>query len=233
MNSVSDKRVKWEKLKECCLFAALTDSELLSIVNQYIDKIKCRKFSTGETVFHASDEAKHMAVVLSGRVRVEKLLPNGSYLTIAVKKCGDMIGEAAVFSKIALYPCEITAETESELLFINRDVMLQLLSEYPDTLSSFLTELSSMTYALQQRVELLSYSGICEKIAFFLLSQYNVTKDSRIRIPGSITSMSQQLKVSRTSLHREITKLKREHIIATEKGYIKILDIAALKNLLV
>lgn len=148
------------------------------------------------------------------------------------KKCGDMIGEAAVFSRIALYPCEITAEAESELVFINKEVMLMLLSEYPDTLACFLTELSSMTYALQQRVELLSYSGICEKIAFFLLSQYKVTNDTRIKIPGSITIMSEQLKVSRTSLHREMTKLKKQNIIAIEKGYIRILDIAALNKLL-
>ena len=223
---------KWKTLRECCLFENMGDSEFEDFVGKYSERLLCRKFQTGETVFHVSDEAKQMAVILSGRRKVEKLLPNGSYITIAVKKCGDMIGEAAVFSRVALYPCEITAEAESELLFINKEVMLKLLSEYPDTLSSFLTELSSMTYALQQRVELLSYSGICEKIAFFLLSQYKVTKDTRIKIPGSITSMSEQLKVSRTSLHREMAKLKKQNIIAIEKGYIRILDIAALNKLL-
>ncbi len=223
---------KWKALRECCLFENMADSEFEVFVDEYCDRLGCRNFQTGETVFHASDPAKQMAVILSGRIKVEKLLPNGSYITIAVKKCGDMIGEAAVFSRVALYPCEITAETDSELLFINKEVMLELLSEHPDTLACFLTELSSMTYALQQRVELLSYSGICEKIAFFLLSQYKVTNDARIKIPGSITSMSEQLKVSRTSLHREMAKLKKQNIIAIEKGYIRILDIAALNKLL-
>ena len=220
-------------LKKCCLFEDMTETELSDFIDRYREKMNGRNYFAGETVFHASDAANQVAILLSGRIKVEKLLPNGSYLTIAMKKCGDMIGEAAVFSRVALYPCEITAETDCELIFFHKTVMLELLSEYPGTLSNFLTELSSMTYALQQRVELLSYSGICAKIAFFLLSQYNITNNTRIKIPGSITSMSEQLKVSRTSLHREMTKLKKQNIIAIEKGYIKILDIAALKNLLV
>lgn len=232
MGSMIDETEKLDILKKCQLFEDMTDTEFRKFWNLYLDRVSCRKFLAGETVFHVSDSANYVAILLSGRAKVEKLLPNGSYLTIAVKKCGDMIGEAAVFSRAARYPCEITAETDCEFLFLSKSVMLQILSEYPATLSRFLTELSSMTYALQQRVELLSYSGICAKIAFFLLSQYNVTNDTRIRIPGSITCMSEQLKVSRTSLHREMTKLKKANVIAIEKGYIRILDIAALRELL-
>ena len=228
-----DPNNRWNGLRLCRLFADMTDKQFEDFIETYADKMTCRKYEMAETVFHASDAAKQMAIILSGQIKVEKILPNGTYLAIAVKKCGDMIGEAAVFSRIALYPCELTAETESELVFLQKDVMLQVLSSYPDVLSNFLRELSSMTYALQQRVELLSYSGICAKIAFFLLTQYNITKDPRIKIPGSITGMSEQLKVSRTSLHREISKLKKQNIIAIEKGYIRILDIAALKDLLI
>ncbi len=228
-----DQNDSWNGLRICRLFADMTDRQFDDFIETYRDQMICRKYEAGESIFHASDDARHMAIILSGQVKVEKILPNGTYLAIAVKKCGDMIGEAAVFSRVALYPCELTAETESELVFLQKEVMLQVLSDYPDVLSNFLRELSSMTYALQQRVELLSYSGICEKIAFFLLTQYNITKDPRIKIPSSITGMSEQLKVSRTSLHREISKLKKQNIIAIEKSYIRILDIAALKELLI
>ncbi len=223
----------WNSLRMCSIFANIADKQFDVFIKKYQNQMIYRKYKNGETIFHASDTANQIAVILSGQIKVEKILPNGTYLTIATKKCGDMIGEAAVFSRIALYPCELSSDTDCELIFFEKEIMLKILSEYPEALSIFLQELSTMTYALQQRVELLSYSGICQKIAFFLLSQYNITKDPKIKIPGTITDMSEQLKVSRTSLHREISKLKKDQIISIEKGYIQILDIISLKNLLI
>ena len=59
---------KWKTLRECCLFENMGDSEFEDFVGKYSEKLLCRKFQTGETVFHASDPAKQMAVILSGRI---------------------------------------------------------------------------------------------------------------------------------------------------------------------
>ena len=83
---------------------------------------------------------------------------------------------------------------------------------------------------LQQRLELLSYSGIAQKAAFFLLIQARQTGKNQIRIPESVSNWAMTMNVSRPSLHRELKKLESENIIAYKSPVIEILDADALQK---
>ena len=77
-------------------------------------------------------------------------------------------------------------------------------------LQNFTTEIASATYMLQQRLELLSYSGIAQKAAFWLLMQVRQTGKTAVRIPDSISKWAMIMNVSRPSLHREIKSWKKK-----------------------
>jgi CRP-like cAMP-binding protein len=99
-------------------------------------------------------------------------------------------------------------------------------------LENFTTEIASATYMLQQRLELLSYSGIAQKAAFWLLMQARQSGKDTVRIPDSISKWAMLMNVSRPSLHRELKKLESEGILVYSSPTIEILDKDALQNVL-
>ncbi len=98
-------------------------------------------------------------------------------------------------------------------------------------LQNFTTEIASATYMLQQRLELLSYSGIAQKAAFWLLMQIRQSGRTTVRIPDSMSRWAIIMNVSRPSLYREMKKLE-EGIIRYEGKNIYVLDPDGLQAVL-
>ena len=99
-------------------------------------------------------------------------------------------------------------------------------------LQNFTTEIASATYMLQHRLELLSYSGIAQKAAFWLLMQIRQSGRTTVRIPDSMSRWAIIMNVSRPSLYREMKKLEEEGIIRYEGKNIYVLDPDGLQAVL-
>lgn len=99
-------------------------------------------------------------------------------------------------------------------------------------LENLTTEIASAAYMLQQRLELLSYSGIAQKAAFWLLMQARQSDKNTVRIPDSVSKWAMLMNVSRPSLHRELKRLEDERIISYTPPAIVILNAEALQAVL-
>lgn len=99
-------------------------------------------------------------------------------------------------------------------------------------LENFTTEISNATFMLQQRLELLSYNGIAQKAAFWLLMQARQTGKDVVKIPESVSKWAMIMNVSRPSLHRELKRLEDEQIISYDPPSVTILSIDDLQNVL-
>ena len=97
---------------------------------------------------------------------------------------------------------------------------------------SQINELATATYMLQQRLEMLSYSGIAQKAAFYLLIHARQSGCNVIMIPDSVSNWAMIMNVSRSSLHRELKKLEADGIITYDPPVIEIHDPEALQNVL-
>ncbi len=85
---------------------------------------------------------------------------------------------------------------------------------------------------LQQRLELLSYSGIAQKAAFWLLMQIRQSGKATVKIPGSMSKWAMIMNVSRPSLHREMKKLEEDEIVRYTGKTIEILNPDKLQSVL-
>lgn len=79
---------------------------------------------------------------------------------------------------------------------------------------------------------MLSYSGIAQKAAFYLLIHARQSGINVIRIPDSVSNWAMIMNVSRSSLHRELKKMEAAGIITYDPPTIEILDPASLQNVL-
>lgn len=143
-----------------------------------------------------------------------------------------MIGPAAAFARNQKYPCDIVSMEPSTIMMFSREDVLLLMQKDIRIMRNFMAELATASYMLQQRLELLSYSGIAQKAAFYLLIKSRQSGKAEIRIPGSVTSWAMSMNVSRPSLHRELRKLESEGIISYKPPIIQINDFEALMEVL-
>ena len=217
-------------LENSPLFAGIPARELRDDLEAVPHHIQC--YDKGETILMLMEEANRIGIILEGRVQAQKPFPNGSQVNVSVRIPGEMIGPAAVFSKNCRYPCDVVAIEPCTIMMFRREDILLLMQRDIRILENFTTEIASTTYMLQQRLELLSYSGIAQKAAFYLLIQARQTGKNQIRIPESVSNWAMTMNVSRPSLHRELKKLESEHIIAYKPPVIEILDAAALQKVL-
>ncbi|MBQ9156726.1 MAG: Crp/Fnr family transcriptional regulator [Eubacterium sp.] len=217
-------------LENSQLFHGIPARDLRNRLKTVAHYIQC--YDKGEIIFRLMEPADRLGIVLEGRVEAQKPFPNGNQVNISTRNPGEMIGPAAVFSRDHTYPCDVVATEPSTVIMFRREEMLKLMQEDVRVLENFTTEIATATYMLQQRLELLSYSGIAQKAAFYLLMQRKKTGNDAIVVPGSMTKWAMQLNVSRPSLYRELKRLEEEGVVRCESSRIVILNPAALQALL-
>lgn len=217
-------------LENSTLFRGVPAKDLRAYLEETPHHIQC--YDKEETIFHLMDPASRIGIILEGRVEVQKSFPNGSQVNVSVRIPGELIGPAAVFSKTQRYPCDIVALEPTTLMMFRKEDLLSLMQKEIRILQNFTTEVASATYMLQQRLKLLSYSGIAQKAAFWLLMQIRQTGKTTVNIPDSISKWAMMMNVSRPSLHREIKKLEEEGIIRYTGKTIEVLNPDELQSVL-
>lgn len=189
-------------------------------------------YSKGEIIFHQMSDAKHIGIVLRGTVQGQKSFPNGSRVNVTDRVKGDIFGAAAAFAALHKYPCDVVAIEASTILMFDKKSFLSMMQQDAQILQNVLTEISTATTILQQRLELYSYSGIAQKVAFWLLMKRRHTGEDTIRLPSSITKWAAFMNVSRPSLHREIKNMEKQGLIRYAPHSIDILDSSGLEAIL-
>ena len=217
-------------LEKSTLFQGVEASVLRGYLEETPHHIQC--YDKEETIFHLMDPALRIGIILEGRVEAQKSFPNGSQVNVSIRIPGEIIGPAAVFSKSQRYPCDIVALEPTTLMMFQKEDLLSLMQKDVKILQNFTAEIASSTYMLQQRLELLSYSGIAQKAAFWLLMQIRQTGKTTVQIPDSMSRWAMIMNVSRPSLHREMKKLEEEGIIRYEGKNIYVLDPDGLQAVL-
>ena len=217
-------------MKKSILFSGLTAKTIREVLEAVPHHIQC--YEKDETIFHFMENAARLGIILEGRVEAQKPFPNGSQINVSVRNAGEMIGPAAVFSRRQKYPCDVVALEPATIMMFRKEDILLLLQKDSQVLKNFMAELATAAYMLQQRLELLSYSGIAQKAAFYLLMQHRQTGNASVQIPDSVSKWAMTMNVSRPSLHRELKKLEKQGFIHCSTHTIEILDAAGLQSVL-
>ena len=217
-------------LETSTLFCGMPAIELRNVLETTRHRIQC--YDKDETIFHIMDPAVSIGILLEGRVQAQKPFPNGNQINVSVRTPGEMIGPAAVFSSSQKFPCDVVALEPVTMMMFYKEDLLALMQKNIRILKNFTTEIASATYMLQQRLELLSYNGISQKAAFWLLMKAKQSGKSVVQIPDSVSKWAMILNVSRPSLHRELNKMKKQGLIRYNPRVIEIIDAKALQDLL-
>lgn len=169
-----------------------------------------------------------MEIILDGKVSIERISEAGELLTITNFEEGDILGGNIVFASNPYYLMNVTTLEKTSILEINKDILFNLLSSNNEFLRAFLEFISDTTSILGNKIKHHIKTSLRTSIINFLKQEYIKQHSHTIRLPFTKKELAERLGCERTSLSRELTKMKNDKIIDYNKDLITVIDTSIL-----
>lgn len=200
------------------------------ILNYYKEnRLKFSEYEKNSVIHFESEVCKYMDVIIQGEVIVQKIDEKGNVLTIAEFSKGDNLGENLLFSNRSIYPMSIMAKKPTLLLQVSRELILELCQEDRNFLLQFLNCISVKTNILTSKIQSISLKSIRESIIDFLNYEYRVQNSYRINLEMSKKDLAERMGIQRTSLSRELGKMKKDGLVDFDAYSITVKDRKIIK----
>ena len=215
-------------LKNNELFKCFSEIEMENIFNEHCYKIK--DYEKKAIIYLQNEKCESLDIILSGAITIQKIDQDGKILTINDFISGEVFGENLLFSVNNNYPMTVTAKNDCTLLHVKKDLILKLCQRNECFLRNFLQSLSSKTLILSNKIKSLTMKTIRQCITDFLLFEYFSQGSSRIKLNMSKKDLAEKLGVQRSSLSRELNKMRNDGLIEFDANYITINNLDLLKK---
>jgi CRP/FNR family transcriptional regulator len=222
--SAEEKKRILQTLEACPLFSGLQKSELDEIVN-IADP---RHVQSGQLIFSEGDPANYFYVVREGKVRIYKLASSGREQTLMTPRPGTSIAEAAIFSDGA-YPAYAEAQSDAELIAIEKNHFLQLLKSRPQLAINMIALLSQRLKGFAHKIEQLSLMGVVPRLAEYIA--HNAGNKPEFKLDISKGDLASLLGTVPETLSRAFAKLKAGGYISEVGNVINISDAEGLREI--
>lgn len=186
-------------------------------------KIPLRYFRPGQIIHLDGDLCREMEIILSGRVSVERIDESGNLMIINQFGPDDMIGGNLVFSRNPRYPMTIIAKTATTLVALEKALIFELCSAYPEFLEQFLVAISDNAMMLGDKIKHYIQRSLRESLISYLNNMAMIQGSNRIQLPVTKKELAEQIGVQRTSLSRELQKMKQEGLLEYDARTIRLL----------
>jgi CRP/FNR family transcriptional regulator len=185
----------------------------------------------GEVLHTPHEKCRSLGLVVSGSLRLVRILPSGREAMVREFLPGDLYGELLVFNR-ACYPGWLIA-TEPAMV---REVDLSRLLTYlqnPETLTCFMGGISRKMIRLGDTIEILSLKTVRQRIAHVLLTRPSPELPwPEGRNPLSITRLAATLGCTREAASRALAEMKREGLVESKDGHLLVTNPAGLEDIL-
>jgi CRP/FNR family transcriptional regulator len=219
-----------ELLKRCPLFAGLKEEDLKKI--RAIASLK--QVKKKEILFGEGEEAKGFYAILSGKVKLYKISPEGKEQILHIVSAPDAFAEAALFLE-GSYPAFAEALAESQLLFFPKRDFIQLIERNPQLSINMIVSLSHFLRRFASLIEELSLKEVSSRVAKYLIdlslkSAKEGKSPKEVDLDLSKNQLASKLGTISETLSRTLTKMKAKGIIDVKKNRIVILNQEALRE---
>lgn len=214
-----------ETLKKCPLFTDIEEENLLRMLTCL--GAETVKFDKKDTVFAEGTEAKNIGVILKGEVESVRYDYYGNKSIINKIDAPEVFGEAFACAEAKSLPISIVAIEPSEIMLINCSHILHTCSNncgfHQQLIYNLMKDLASKTVIFHQRVEVTSKRSTREKILAYLDIMSKQKNSKSFTIPFNRQELADYLEVDRSGLSAEISKMRKEGILESNKNYFKLL----------
>ena len=184
-------------------------------IDLYLTEGSCKitQYGKNNIVHFVGEVCSKLEIILSGKVVIERIDESGNLMTIAEFFSGDVLGGNLMFSKNPYYPMTVTAKEATLILEINKDRLFSLFSDNHEFLKSYLEYVSDHTVILGDRIKHYVNRTIRESLISYLDYECKKQNSNIIKLSMTKKALAERIGVQRTSLSRELAKMREDGLI--------------------
>ncbi|NIS60886.1 MAG: cyclic nucleotide-binding domain-containing protein [Proteobacteria bacterium] len=218
-------------LKKSPLFSGLDEREITEL--EAISTSK--RYPKGALIFSEDEEAKGFFVVISGKVKIYKLSPEGKEQILHIISPGQTFAEAALFGD-STYPAFAESLVETRVRYFPKESFVNLIRKNPQISLNMIASLSHWLRKFVALVEELSLKDVSARLSKYLINlsiQSGRSSDRGIEFELDInkSQLASQLGTISETLSRALRKLRDRKIIEVEGKKITILQKDLLEDI--
>lgn len=184
--------------------------------------INSRKYRKDELIFCEEELIESICIPKGGRIKAEKINPNGSVHIIDIIEDGVPFGYEIASSKSKRSFCDFVALSDCELVQISMKSILS--SKYvADIMRNVCVMIADESIKKINKTFILSENTLRKRLyAYFSILQKK-SGTNKVKITMNREQMSEYLCVNRSALSNEISKMKSEGLIEMSKSECTLL----------
>jgi CRP-like cAMP-binding protein len=205
---------------------ALTESHLFSALNEaQLERVRRHAHITdmveGESLFVQGDKANSFYLVLSGRIKLFRVSPDGKEKVVEIMEPGVCFAEALMFMDQPNYPVTATALIPSRVVVINARDFKSMLGESIETCFLLMGNMSYRLRSLIREIDALSLdTGTVRTIAYLLQQAPADSESFELKVAKSV--IASRLSVKPETFSRILKQLHESEIVSIDGRKVTI-----------
>ncbi|MCI7813595.1 MAG: Crp/Fnr family transcriptional regulator [Lachnospiraceae bacterium] len=212
-------------LRACPLFYHIEDDNLMAMLRCL--KASVKTFRKKSQILSEGDTAKYIGIVLAGTAQIEQTDYFGNRSIVASLEPSDIFGESFACAGVEKIPVDITAVEDTEVLFVDCLRITQSCSNacifHRQVIYNLLKIVATKNLLFHQRIRITSQRTTREKLMAYLMIQAKKAGSNCFEISYDRQELADYLEVDRSGLSAEISKLRKEGILKSEKNKFVLL----------
>ena len=184
-----------------------------------------RKWTAGTVIFQRGDEGNYMIAVISGRIKLSLITPQGRELLLRHIEAGALFGAMAILDDQPR-SADATAITVTEGYVIGKKAFLDFITHTPNAAESIIRYLCAQLRDTTDRLETIALYDLHSRVARFFLATLKqihgneLPESANLRLTLSQSDIAGILGASRPKVNRAILALEECSAIKRADGVI-------------
>ncbi len=212
-------------LKKCALFDNIQDDDLIKMLGCLGARVV--NFDKKYTVLGEGGPAKYIGIVLSGSAQIIQIDYYGNRSLLSIVQPSQVFSEAFACAEVGSLPVTVIANEPSEIMLIDCSHILHTCTNncgfHQQLIFNLMKSLAAKTIMFHQKIEIISKRSTREKLMSYLMLQAKQMESNSFDIPFDRQELADYLKVDRSGLSAEISKLRQEGIIKSHRKHFELL----------
>lgn len=218
-------RISFERLIDLPLFDGMSVEEIGEVLSKV--NVIAKRYRKNNPVVLAGDYVQHVCILIEGSVQMIKEDVLGDRAIIANIGPGAVFAETLFGRKYDHSVVSFFATTDSIVLMLPFDKFLNNVgasAANTKLVCNLVSIMADNSIRLIEKTEVLSKRTLRDKILAYLEQELKRSSSKRVTIPFNRTDLANYLDADRSSLTRELTKMREAGIIAYERNTFEILQ---------
>lgn len=215
-------------LLDAPLFKGISPDEIELILGTVPNRVK--KFQSGSMISQSGEPVHSLMVVLKGVVKGVMVDYAGRIIKIEDIPAPGALASAFMFGSRNIFPVNVIAVSDGELLLIEKPDFLTLLMKNDIILINFLDMISNRSQFLSEKIKFLNFKTIKCKLAQYILQKAGKDQ-STVNLDMTQSDLAEFFGVTRPSVSRALGEMEIDGYIEAKGKNINIYDKKGLADL--